>query len=539
MGGPVPVRPCAILDERRAALWPRRRNWSVQTMTQTAVRVRFAPSPTGDLHVGGARTALFNWLFARQHGGAFILRIEDTDQARLVGQSIAGILESLRWLGLEWDEGPDVGGPYGPYIQSQRLELYQQHARWLVDHGYAYYCFCTPERLEQVRKERLARGEPPGYDRHCRWLPPEEVAERLERGEQAVIRFKMPLEGETVIVDLLRGEIAYDNRVLQDLVLLKSDGFPTYHLANVVDDHFMQITHILRAEEWIPSAPLHAQLYRAFGWEMPVLCHLPVILSPDGKGKLSKRHGATSVLEFKRQGYLPEAMVNYLALLGWAYDDKQEIFSREELLEKFRLEDVNPHPARFNFEKLAWMNQYYINHVLTLDELTARCIPFLQEAGLLPPEASDPASPAFAYAREVLALVKDRLKTLAEAPDLTRFFFTDVEDYDPSLLVPKKTEPAQVLQALERAMATLEGADFTSETDLEARLRGLAEELGLKAGQLFMPIRVAVTGRTVSPGLFETLRVLGRERSLERLAAAREKLASYLGTLAWSTPSGQ
>jgi len=216
-------------------------------MTQTAVRVRFAPSPTGDLHVGGARTALFNWLFARQHGGAFILRIEDTDQARLVGQSITGILESLRWLGLEWDEGPDIGGPYGPYVQSQRLELYQRHARWLVNHGYAYYCFCTPERLEQVRKERLARGEPPGYDRHCRWLPPEEVAERLERGEQAVIRFKMPLEGETVIIDLLRGEIAYDNRVLQDLVLLKSDGFPTYHLANVVDDHFMQITHILRA----------------------------------------------------------------------------------------------------------------------------------------------------------------------------------------------------------------------------------------------------------------------------------------------------
>ncbi|MCS7296048.1 MAG: glutamate--tRNA ligase, partial [Dehalococcoidia bacterium] len=245
-------------------------------MAEKRVRVRFAPSPTGDLHVGGARTALFNWLFARQHGGAFILRIEDTDQARLVGQSIEGIIEGLKWLGLEWDEGPDIGGPYGPYVQSQRLPLYQEHARWLVEHGYAYYCFCTPERLERVRQEQRARGEPPGYDRHCRYLPPEEVEARLARGEPAVIRFKMPLEGETTIVDLLRGEITYENRLLQDLVLLKSDGFPTYHLANVVDDHYMEISHILRAEEWIPSAPLHAQLYRAFGWEMPVLCHLPL-----------------------------------------------------------------------------------------------------------------------------------------------------------------------------------------------------------------------------------------------------------------------
>jgi len=503
----------------------------------TQVRVRFAPSPTGDLHVGGARTALFNWLFARQHGGAFILRIEDTDQARLVGQSIRGIIEGLKWLGLEWDEGPDIGGPYGPYIQSQRLPLYQEHARWLVEHGYAYYCFCTPERLERVRQEQRARGEPPGYDRHCRYLPPEEVAARLARGEPAVIRFKMPLEGETTIVDLLRGEITYENRLLQDLVLLKSDGFPTYHLANVVDDHYMEISHILRAEEWIPSAPLHAHLYRAFGWEMPVLCHLPLILSPDGKGKLSKRHGATGVLEFKRLGYLPEAMINYLALLGWAYDAEREIFSREELIQLFRLEEVNPHPARFNFEKLLWMNQYYINHVLSLDDFARRCVPFLQEAGLVGPEADDPTSPAFAYVREVVALVKDRAKLLSEVPELTRFFFTEIEDYDPELLLQRKVEPETVLSALERTIAVLETADFADEADLERRLRSLAEELGLKTGQLFMPIRVAVTGRTVSPGLFETLRVLGRERALDRLARAREKLAAYLAAQAERAPS--
>lgn len=506
-------------------------------MTPKRVRVRFAPSPTGDLHVGGARTALFNWLFARQHGGAFILRIEDTDQARLVGQSIQGIIEGLRWLGLDWDEGPDIGGPYGPYIQSQRLALYQEHARWLVDQGYAYYCFCTPERLEKVRQEQRARGEPPGYDRHCRYLAPEEVAERLSRGESAVIRFKMPLEGETTLVDLLRGEITYENRLLQDLVLLKSDGFPTYHLANVVDDHFMEITHILRAEEWIPSAPLHAHLYRAFRWSMPVLCHLPLILSPDGKGKLSKRHGATGVLEFKRLGYLPEAMVNYLALLGWAYDAERELFTRDELVQLFRLEEVNPHPARFNFEKLLWMNQYYINHVLSLDDFAQRCVPFLQEAGLVGPEASDPASPAFAYLREVVALIKDRAKLLSEVPELTRFFFAEVEEYSPELLLQRKVEPAVVLRSLEQVLVVLETADFTNEADLEQRLRALAEELGLKTGQLFMPIRVAITGRTVSPGLFETLRVLGRERSLARLKRACEKLAAYLAERAEVSPS--
>jgi glutamyl-tRNA synthetase len=433
-------------------------------MTTAPVRVRFAPSPTGDLHVGGARTALFNWIFARQHGGQFILRIEDTDQKRLLGESIAGILESLRWLGMDWDEGPDVDGPCAPYFQSQRLEHYREHVQNLVDSGHAYPCFCSAERLEQVRAEQRARKEPPGYDRHCRNLSPDEVQAQLDAGVTPVYRFKMPLDGNTSFYDLLRGEISYENRNLQDLLLLKSDGYPTYHLANVVDDHLMQISHIMRAEEWIPTAPLHIQMYQAFGWEPPIYAHMPVVLRPDGKGKLSKRDGAVNVLEYRDKGYLPEAVVNYLALLGWAYDDKQEFFSVPELIEKFNVEKVSPSPARFSFEKLEWMNQHYINHVLTVDQVTSRAVPWLQSAGLVGREASDSGSPEFARVRDTISLVKDRIKLLSEAPELVDFFFKDeTDEYDPATLVPRKTEPAQTLEALKRAREVLDAADFADE----------------------------------------------------------------------------
>ena len=480
------------------------------------VRVRFAPSPTGDLHVGGARTALFTWLFARHTGGDFILRVEDTDRRRYVEGSAEGIVESLQWLGLQWDEGP--------IFQSERLPIYQEHANWLLEHGHAYECFCSPERLEQVRAGQRARGEPPGYDRRCRHLSPEEVAAFRAEGIRPVIRFKMPESGTTVVDDLIRGPITFENRLLEDPVILKSDGFPTYHLAAMVDDHLMEISHITRGEEWLPSAPLHVQIFKAFGWEMPVLVHPPVILRPDGKGKLSKRDGAVGVLEYKRNGYLPEAMNNYLVLLGWSSGD-QELFSMEELIEKFELADVSASPARFSFDKLAWMDQYYINHILTLEDLTARCVPYLVGAGLVSAAAEDPASPAHAYVRDVVALVKDRLKTLTEVVELTSFFFSEgTEDYAAETLVPRKTEPAAVHAGLERTRAMLAGADLADEAGTEAALRALAEELGLKAGQLFMPIRVAVTGRTVSPGLFETLRVLGKDRTLARLDAAIRKL---------------
>ncbi|MGI8476206.1 MAG: glutamate--tRNA ligase [Thermomicrobiales bacterium] len=495
------------------------------------VRVRFPPSPTGMLHVGGGRTALFNYLFAygqaRREGrqGEFVLRIEDTDRARLLPGATEGILDILAWFGLSWDEGPDKGGPYGPYVQSERIDLYQHYADELLATDHAYPCFCTPERLQGVREAQQASGLPPGYDRHCRALPPAERAAKLAEGAAHVVRFTMPRDGETRVLDLLRGEVTFQNATLEDLVLLKSDGYPTYHLANVVDDHLMRVTHIMRGEEWIPSAPLHIRLYAAFGWEAPKLAHMPLILAPGG-GKLSKRHGATAMDEFRSQGYLPEAVMNYLALLGWSLDGVTEIFSKEELLAAFTLERVSPSPATFDYAKLAWFNQHYINHVVPLDDLAARIVPFLARAGLVDAAASDPAGPEFAHVRAVTELLKDRLKTLAEAPGLMRYFLREeLDPYDAAQLVPKKTEPAQALAALSAVRAALPELDLDDETATDGRLRAMAEELGLKPGQLFMAIRVAVTGRTESPGLFGTLRVIGMERVSRRIDAAVARLA--------------
>jgi glutamyl-tRNA synthetase len=489
------------------------------TRTDRPVRVRFAPSPTGDLHIGGVRTALFTWLFARQHDGAFILRIEDTDQKRYQEESVDSITGALRWMGLSWDEGPDVGGEFGPYFQSQRLPLYQEEARALVTAGHAYECFCSSERLDALRAKQVAAKQPPGYDRHCRNLTADERAARRAEGIAPVIRFKVPLDGVTIVHDELRGDVTYENRLLEDAVLLKSDGFPTYHLAVVVDDHLMQISHITRGDEWLPSAPLHVMIYDAFGWEIPLIFHTPVILNQDGKGKLSKRQGSASAMAFKEQGYLPEALRNYLMLLGWSYDDHQEVFPTvAELVEKFDLWRVNPSPSRFSYDKVLWFNQHYINHIIDLDTLTERCIPWLKHAGLLGDAPRD--SGAYAHARDAIALIKDKMKLLSETPDLTRFFFTDVDEYDATTLVPKNTEPSTVVAALARVRDIVARGDVADEAAIEADLRSLAGDLGLKAGQLFMPIRVAITGRTASPGLFETMRVVGQDRTLERLDAA-------------------
>lgn len=489
------------------------------------VRVRIAPSPTGPFHAGGARTALYNWLFARHYGGAFIVRIEDTDRTRYSATAEADMLESLRWLGLDWDEGPGVGGPHSPYVQSERVAIHQEYAQKLLESGHAYRCFCTAERLEQLRRAQKARGEHTGYDRHCRDLPAAEGESRARAGRPFVIRLKMPLEGVTVVHDRIRGTMTFDNTLLEDIILLKSDGFPTYHLANVVDDHLMGITHVMRGAEWVPSTPLHAILYAAFGWEPPIFAHLPVILSPTGKGKMSKRKivGADGkeypvmVREFRQAGYLPEALINILARTGWAYDDHTELFTREELIANFTLEKVNAAPAAFSYDKLLWMNGYYIRQ-LAPEDLAERCLPFLQRAGLVSKRVS---AAERALVQRVIPLFRERLHTLADIVTQAGYFFSATVDYpDPTLLLGKNLDAAATRAGLEQARRLLASLPTWDEASLEPPLRALAQELGWKAGQLFMPIRVAVTGQTTSPGLFETLVALGREKSLERLAQA-------------------
>ena len=491
-------------------------------MASSMVRVRYAPSPTGYFHVGGARTALYDWLFARHHGGKFILRIEDTDRTRYEPEALPDLLDSLRWLGLSWDEGPEVGGDYGPYFQSDRVALYHEYARQLLNNGLAYRCYCSPERLERVREEQRAAKAPPGYDRHCRHLTQKQIADYEAQGIKPVVRLAVPTEGNTEFDDLLRGHIVVDNRQLDDLILLKSDGFPTYHLANVVDDHLMDITHITRGEEWLSSVPKHVLLYRAFGWEMPVQAHLPIILDPSGKGKLSKRKKKLAdgrempiyVYEFRQAGYLPEAMVNFLALVGWSYDDQTEFFSRDQLIRYFDLGKVSRSPAAFSYEKLDHMNATYIRG-LGANDLAGRLMGVLLRVGL---------KAEFQTVLGAVPLIRERMKTLADAIPLVDFFFQEVQ-YDGAVLIQKGMDKASTLGALRAAEEVLAGVGSFEEGPLEEALRPLADKLGLKAGQVFGCLRVACTGRTVSPPLFGILSILGREAVLRRLRRAVEMLA--------------
>ena len=493
-------------------------------MPSSPVRVRYAPSPTGDFHVGGARTALFNYLFARHHGGSFILRIEDTDQKRYNPQALTWLMRGLRYLGLDWDEGPEAGGAYGPYTQTERLEIYRRYRDQLLDAGFAYRCFCTSERLETASRERQKEGLNPGYDRFCRHLDPAEAARRAAAGESHVVRLKVPLDGEIIVHDLVRGDITFQNSILQDAVLMKSDGFPTYHMANVIDDHLMEITHILRGDEWVNSLPLHIHLYSAFGWQPPIMAHLPLILNPTGKGKMSKREDRAPdgrllpvfVHSFEEMGYLPEAMINYLALLGWSFDDKTEIMSRAELIERFSLERVNASPAVWNYEKLDHLNGCYIR-LLPADELARRLRPFLEAAGYRVDMEKLLA---------VVPLIRQRITTLSDAVAAADFFFVDeLPPYDPAELIPQKGDAQLTLTILGRARQVLATADFRHEP-LDAALRAEAEAMGLKAGNMFQPIRVAACGRKAAPPLFETLEVLGRETCLRRIDQAVSKLQS-------------
>ena len=498
----------------------------------TPARTRFAPSPTGYLHIGGAHTAIFAWLYARHTGGQFILRIEDTDRKRFVPDALDKIIEGLRWLKLDWDEGPDAGGPHGPYIQSQRLAKYQEAADRLVEQGHAYRCYCTPEELAEMREKQQANKEKIGYDRRCRWLTPEERAAKEAEGRSWVVRLAVPLEGSVTFNDLIRGEVTFNNAELQDAVLLKADGYPTYHLAVVVDDHDMEITHVIRGEEWISSAPLHVHLYHAFGWNLPIFAHTPSILKPSGKGKISKRalntpDGSTIPVmlhEFPELGYLPEALFNFLSGIGWSLDDHTEIYDRETAIKHFDLKDINPGPARFPAEKLEWMNGVYIR-MLSIDELVQRLIPYLSR---------DLGLPAQELARDerlriIAPAIQERLKKLTDAAPLVDFIFADEIDIgDPKLLVPRKTTPEQTVDILSNIIATLEQVESWDEETLERALRGLAQEMGLKAGQVFSPIRQAVTGKKVAPPLFATLVAVGRETTLQRLRDALARLQAWI-----------
>lgn len=482
------------------------------------VRTRFAPSPTGFPHVGSIRTALFAWLFARRHGGQFILRIEDTDVARTVEGAVESIIEGLKWLGLDWDEGPLVGGSYGPYVQSQRLKLYHEAVGRLIERDNAYYCYCSPQRLERMREEQTQRKVPPGYDRHCRNLTQEERDQRKAEGIAPVVRFKMPLKGQTRFQDIVRGTVVFENNLMDDFVLLKSDGYPTYHLANIVDDHAMEITHVIRAEEWLSSTPKHVLLYAAMGYEPPEFAHLPLILGPD-RSKLSKRHGAVSVMEYRDQGYLPEAMFNFLALLGWSLDDKTELLSREQLIKDFSLERVSKTAAIFNIEKLNWMNGVYVRQ-LSIEEFTRRATPYLERG--LPAEVNRPLSTE--YIAKVMPLIQERAKLLDEVTQLSRYFFVDSLEYDASLLISKGMTKENTVLALDVSIGRLEKEAVFEAGSLEALLRPLAEELQLKTGQLFGALRTAVSGETATPPLFQMMAVLGKRRSINRIIAAIDKL---------------
>jgi len=482
------------------------------------VRVRFAPSPTGRPHVGNIRTAMFNWLLARHTGGRFILRIEDTDMTRRVEGAVEYMMEGLRWLGMDWDEGPEVGGDYGPYYQSQRLPLYQEVAARLIAQGDAYPCYCSPERLDTMRKEQIARKQPPGYDRCCRDLSREECQAKEAAGITPVVRFKVPGRGTIKFTDLIYGEVSFELANLDDFVLLKSDGYPTYHLANVVDDHAMAISHVIRAEDWISSTPRHLLIYQALGYAPPAYVHHPLIVGPD-RAKLSKRHGSVSLLDYREQGYLPETMFNFLSLIGWSLDDKTEIMTRQELIDNFSLERIGKTGAVFNRDKLEWMNGVYIR-ALSVDDFTGRALPFLEKG--LPDAVKRPLDKN--YVRRIMPLVQERAKTLAEVPELAGFFFVDELDYDAELLVGKKMTPEFTRGALETSAERLKDLASFDETSLEGLLRPLAEELNLRTGQLFGALRTAVTGRTATPPLFATMAVLGRERCLKRIAAALTKL---------------
>ena len=492
------------------------------------IRTRYAPSPTGPQHIGGMRSALFAWLFARRHGGQFILRIEDTDRKRFVPGSLELILEAFDWLGMDIDEGPQQGGDYGPYIQSERLELYQKWAHWLVDSGHAYKCFASPKELEAMRKAGS------GYDRRYRQTPANAVARLEAAGKPCVIRFKMPLTGKTRGEDIIRGRIEFDNARLQDTVLLKSDGFPTYHLAHIIDDHYMKISHITRAVEWLPSFPLHLQIWDALGWEKPHFAHLPVLLNPNGKGKLSKRKAKFAaadgtnvpvlVHEFIAAGYLPQAVMNFLTNIGWNFGSDREMFTTAQAIPRFDLKNVNPANSAYPIAKLDWLNRQYIQQA-NVNQLASLLKPILEKAGYPVDDER---------LRRVVPLLQVRLKTLNAVVDMAGFLFDDWDSFAPppaNILIQKKMDAQKTMQLLHASIPALEElADFSHHSQ-HAVMKDFAKRIDLKNSQVFGTLRAAVTGQKVSPPTFETMEILGKAESIRRIKLAAKSLASTAGAV--------
>lgn len=481
-------------------------------------RVRFAPSPTGHVHLGSARTALYDYLIAQKTGGHFVLRIEDTDRKRLVEGAEEELIDSLRWLGIHYDEGPDVGGPYGPYRQSERKEIYQKYANELIAKGKAYPCFCSAERLAEVRQEKQKNKLPPHYDGLCRRLSPEEAQARVDNGEPFVIRFKSPKEGTTVVHDLLRGAIEFDNKNLDDFILVKTDGWALYHLAAIVDDYLMKITHVIRGSEWLPTSPLHSLIWKAFGWPEPEWVHLSVFLRPSGKGKMSKREAAQLsqdgysifVKDLEDLGFMPEAVNNWIALMGWSYDDRTEFFTMQDLVEKFSLEKLNPSPAAINFSKLDHFNKLHIK-ALSDRDLAVRVQPFFEKQGIM----AD-----LDRLTEIAPVICERIITLDDAVDLCAFIFkNEIERNKESLTIQGKTNE-EMRGLTSDVLKLLEGLTEWSVSTLENALQGYMDAQGLTPKEFYSFLREAISGQRVTPPLFESMAVLGKEVSLDRIRQA-------------------
>ncbi len=489
------------------------------------VRVRFAPSPTGHMHLGSARTGLYDYLLAQKTGGKFILRIEDSDRKRYVPSAEQELIDGLHWLGINWDEGPDIGGPYGPYRQSERKQIYQDYARKLVEMDKAFYCFCSPERLDQVRQMQMQQKIPGHYDGTCRELSLAEADRRIAAGERHVVRFKTPKEGTTTVHDLVRGDITVENWTVDDHILVRSDGLALYHLAAMADDHDMKITHVVRGSEWLPTFPLHLMIIQAFGWDEPEWVHLSVFLKPSGKGKMSKRESAELikdghsifVKELQGLGYLPEAVINWIALMGWSYDDHTEFFTMPDLVEKFSLDKLNPSPAAINFSKLDYFNGLHIRS-LAIEDLEQRIKPFFLQRNL-------PADDA--RLMKIAPIIQERLVTLDDAIDLAGFFFEEGVKPNPEELIAKGLTAQQSAEVARVCLAGLEKIDSISASIAEPALREVVIELGLTPGQVFGILRVAVTGKRVSPPLFESMEVIGREVVLARIREAIRLLEAH------------